>query len=165
MKIPAIFIAVFIIIVGALSTRLNRKDTGSSTLSYEVSNESSVTFSPTPTSVPTATATPTPVRKQDSSGVISPSLSDFLYPGAKILTISQTSASLESSEDPDKITDWYKDKIVGLGMNVKSFVNTKANDRVLNKLAGANATRQINVEISKDSGTSLVKISVSLENF
>jgi hypothetical protein len=72
---------------------------------------------------------------------------------------------MESTEDTDKITDWYKSKIEDLGMNVKSFVTTKANDKILNKLSAADGVREINIEISKDSELSAVKISVALSNF
>ncbi len=50
-------------------------------------------------------------------------------------------------------------------MNVKTFVTTKANDKVLNKLVGADADKELRVEISKDPGDSLVKISVTIKYF
>lgn len=163
MKIVAVAIATLIVLIGAVTARL-KSPKPSQTLSLETnsSEEVSPSLTETPSIQPTA---PIPTRPAEQSQGSWGNLSAFIYPGAKILTQTQTSVNLESFEDPEKITNWYKDKIVSLGMNVKSFVTTKTNDKVLNKLAGADGKREINVEISKDSGTSLVKISVSLKNF
>jgi hypothetical protein len=163
MKIAAVAIATLLVIVGAVAARLNRPNQ-TETLSLEVESQEGVSLTPAaaPTSEPTVAK---PTKPTDEVQAPSGNISEFVYPGAKILTQTQNSVTLESLENADKITYWYKDKIVGLGMSVKSFVTTKANDKVLNKLAGADGKREIAVEISKDSGIPTVKISVSLENF
>ena len=48
-------------------------------------------------------------------------------------------------------------------MNVETFVETSANDKVLNELVGADGQKEVRVEINKNSGASLVEISISLK--
>jgi hypothetical protein len=99
----------------------------------------------------TQTATPGPTKTDGSFNI-----SNFIYPGSSVQNRSD-------SDDTDAITEWYKNKIKSLGVNVKSFVTTKANDKVLNKLVGANSELEISVEISKDQGVSVARITVSLK--
>lgn len=114
------------------------------------------TGSPTtpPTGGPTNTRTP---QKEDIE------LSLFIYPGASVISSTQETASLQSNDNSDAITEWYKEKIKAQGMSVTSFVTTKTNDNVLNKLVGADGAKEVRVEIRKDSGNSLVKIEISLK--
>ncbi len=120
---------------------------------------------------PTTTLTPTPTVKNSSSIVItlSPtkttSSSDaysqtFIYPGAKAISTSGK-ITLESTDSPNTITDWYKNKIKEQGMNTTSFVTTSTNGKMLNKLAGANSSKNVEVEIQKESNESTVHITVS----
>jgi hypothetical protein len=90
-------------------------------------------------------------------------LNDFFYPGATQISSHDNELKLESSDDPSKITDWYKSKIESLDMNAKSFVNTKTNGNVLNKLVGDNGDLEVRVEISKKENETKVKISVELD--
>lgn len=120
--------------------------------------------SPTPTDIPSAesvdveiktevnsnpTSTPIPEENSDS-----PVGQDFIYPGA----VSTGGNSYETSDGADTVTDWYRDQIVSRNMNVKTFVTTKTNGNVLNKLAGANGTIEINVEIEREEGSSKTTI-------
>ena len=101
-----------------------------------------------------------------STPYIKPQVDDlgkYRYPGATVIVSSSTTLVLESSENPDPITDWYKEVINSDGLNVTSFVVTKTNDNVLNKLVGADGVREIKVEIKKDSGDSMVKIEVAVD--
>ncbi|TSC88179.1 MAG: Uncharacterized protein G01um101416_202 [Microgenomates group bacterium Gr01-1014_16] len=123
-----------------------------------------------PTSTPTPFSSPAlPAGRQEPTAeaatpipttpvtVTPPSVtSDWQYPGG-----SQISAGVYESSDPsDKITDWYQDKIKQLGLNTKTFVRTKTNDRVLNKLVAAGISTEIRVEISKNPSDSLTRITV-----
>ena len=45
-------------------------------------------------------------------------------------------------------------------MNVKTFVTTKTNGKVLNKLVGAGREGEVIVEISKSAGSGVVEIRV-----
>ncbi len=102
------------------------------------------------------TPTPSPIQNE---------LFNYQYPDSQILDSSNSYLLLGSSADSDVITDWYKDKIESEAMNVKTFVTTRANDKVLNKLVGADGNKELRVEISKDPGDSLVKISVTIKYF
>lgn len=120
--------------------------------------------SSTPTFSPTSTALPTPTTKTGESS----DTSDWHYPGARVVSSSSNTLVLESSDDLDGITYWYKSRIKSLGMNVTSFVTTKTNDNVLNKLAGADASadasKEINVTVERKPGDSNTRISITIEN-
>jgi len=111
----------------------------------------------TPTKKPTPTNFPIPTQSPQSSN-----LSEYKYPNSQIVSSSSNSLSLESSDNSDSITEWYKGKINSQGMNVKTFVTTKANDKVLNKLVGADGNKEIRIEISKEDIASFVNISVTV---
>ena len=162
MKFIALSLSIFLVILGAYASRRYQLSTINKVNEQvlSVSEETSQTNTPTPTSLsneePTQSISPTQVPSNEFL------VSSFIYPGAKVVTQTQTTLSLESSDDTDIITNWYKDKIKGMGANVKSFVVTRANDKVLNKLVGANSDVEVAVEISKDPGSSVAKISVLL---
>ena len=119
--------------------------------SEDLKEESEIIIKPTikpfPTSAPTSKPTAT-------------NLSDFIYQGSSVISSNSNSLKLTSTDNTDTITNWYKEKINSLGMNVKSFVTTSANDKILNKLVGANGTREIRVEISKEPGKTITNIIV-----
>lgn len=98
-----------------------------------------------------STATPAQPPQTDNTN------SNFTYPGA------QTTGNGEytSGDDPDVITNWYKDKIKDMGFNTKSFVTTKTNDNVNNVLAAANGYKQIKVTIARASGESTTQIKIT----
>jgi hypothetical protein len=84
-------------------------------------------------------------------------IADWQYPRARIVKEEGSSLSLESQDDVDAITNWYKEKIKNSGMNTKSFVVTKTNGNVLNSLVGAKEGKEIRVKITKaDSETSVL---------
>ena len=162
MKFIVLSLSIFLVIVGAYASRRYQL----STINKE--SEEVLSVSEETDQTPTPSPTPVPTQEQVASASITPppqnqlSVSGFLYPGSKVLVQTQTTLNLENFDDTDVITDWYKDKIKGIGANVKSFVITRANDKVLNKLVGANSLVEVSVEISKDSGSSVAKILVSL---
>ena len=53
-----------------------------------------------------------------------------------------------------------KQKIQSMNFNVTSFVTTQANDKILNKLAGDDGQVSITVEISKESASVPVTITI-----
>jgi len=161
MKMGVVLVAVFLVVAGAIATRLNGGEKTGETLSLEAeSQEPSIS---SPTQIPTATSSPAPTNSPTSLPSPLIGTSAFIYPGARIIASSDSSATLESTENPDKITDWYKEKIKSWGGNVTSFVVTKTNDNVLNKLVGSNGKGEVKVEIKKDSGSSVVKIIVGFD--
>jgi len=114
-----------------------------------------------PTGIPTPKPTLLPAPEAD----INMSLKDYVYPGSNLVSSSNNSLALTTSDDPDRVTDWYKEKITSQDMNVKSFITTKANEKVLNKLVGAKEGLEISIEIRKDEGSSICEVSVNLNNY
>lgn len=107
---------------------------------------------------PSSTSTPTPSQTQENVN-----LQEYLYPNSEMLTSSPSFVSLKAYDDPDVITDWYKEKIRQLGLSVTTFVVTKTNDSVLNKLVGSSEAEEISIEIKKDASQDEVNIEVSLK--
>jgi len=103
-------------------------------------------------SVPTDTPVPT-IPPTDPDG--------FIYPAATIGSQSNGSVTLTSTDDAQTITDWYRNKIKQLNMNVRSFVQTTANDTVNNVLTAAKNESKIKVTITKRDGDSDVSIVIS----
>lgn len=122
-------------------------------------NAFSYTQEKTITSMPSFAPTQTPSVTKSSD--INTALDNFIYPGSEMVSSNDSSLQLRSSSDVDNITDWYKEKIRSLNMNVKSFVTTKTNDNVLNKLVGANGNSEISVEVKKEPKNNYSEISVS----
>lgn len=118
----------------------------------EVDGDAEVIPEPTPTLV---TEVPTDVPASSFSET-----SSYQYPNSQVTDSSGNSLSLVTTDDVDVVTSWYKDKISREGMKVKSFVTTKANDNVVNKLVVASGEREIRVDIEKKSGESEVYITV-----
>ena len=165
MNIVVTILAVGILAFGVLFSQRNatlrtlkREVTDSTEVLSEQQEEATPTEEPRPEADRPPDKTPTPTKV-----VIKVDLSDYRYPNSEILSSSENALSLKSFEDAKTITNWYKEKIVSEGMNVKTFVETKANNNVLNKLVGADGKKEIRVEIKKTTGSSLVEIEVSLK--
>lgn len=120
--------------------------------------ESVPTQTPSPTSMPSPSNTSAPTQKSSN-------LRQFLYPDATISLQSDNSLTLVSSDDAQTITDWYKNKINELGMNTRSFVQTKTNDNLHNVLAAAKSGEEIKVTITKNAGDSQVSIVISRSSY
>ena len=123
--------------------------------------------SPSTNLIPTVTVTQTPSPTPTSSPVPSLSLSPtsapsdtWIYPGATEVSPGVYSSSIS----PAEVTNWYKEKIKALNLNIQTFVQTTANDRVLNKLSAANGNQNISIEISQASGNSATTIKIALDN-
>lgn len=90
-------------------------------------------------------------------------LSDLKYPNSTIISENNSNLTLENSDDPTIITNWYKDKIRQLNMTTKSFVSTNNNNNILNKLVGSKANLELTVDISKQNGQNTTQINLSYE--
>lgn len=88
-------------------------------------------------------------------------LSSYKYPNSTILGQSASTFEQESPDDPEKITDWYKEKIKSDGMNIKTFVTTTTNGNVYNELVGAGLGGEIRVVIEKSRGEDITDIVVN----
>lgn len=122
---------------------------------------------PTPTqpgATPTPSATVTIKQEVKDNSIVSQTfnLADFKYPNSNQISGSDNTMNLESNDTPDLITDWYKEKIRSLGFKSKSFVQTKTNGNVLNKLVGASGNREIRVEVIKSADSPKVSINLSI---
>jgi len=150
MHIAIVIIAIFLVGSGIL---VRSKTTRQA--QQEVLGEIIPTTSPAPSETHTPTITPSSTQNSSTT------LTDFIYPNANINAQSETSLTLSASDDAQVITDWYKNKIKELGMNTRSFVQTKTNDNVNNVLSAAKGSDEIKVTITKKAGDQQVSIVVS----
>jgi hypothetical protein len=128
---------------------------------------------PSPTIIPSFTPSATPSPRATAIAQINNSVSNsnanannndlnqFRYPNGKTISSSSSEIKMESSDSPEKITDWYKEKIKSLGMNTQSFVSTNTNNNVLNSLAAAGQGINIKIEIKRDAGSSFTSINIT----
>lgn len=161
--IPIVLIAV--LVIANVTTRdikpkvevhasITPSATPSATTSPSLSPIPTITNTPDHTN-PTTTPTPTAPSQNTTNN------SNWVYPGATINNQGSGSLSLSSTDNPTTITNWYKDKIKSSGGSTTSFVTTNTNDNVLNKLAGAGGSTNVQVEIKKDSGSASTTINVT----
>lgn len=132
------------------------------------------TDTPTPTVTPFTTLTPTPsttptpkpqVSIPDNSGDIrGTSTPNLQYPNSRNIVNDQNEQTFISFDDPQVVTNWYKEKIKEMGLSAKSFVQTKTNGDVLNKLTGSGNGQKVEVEITKDSNQQEVKIKLHVNS-
>jgi len=168
MNIVVTIVAVVLVITGVFISKISKKEIQTSETSQVLSVEEEIKEEEvTPTTGSHQTDTPIPTKTPIPSSTNTPkpasaNLSSFQYPNSQVVSSGENSLILNSIDNADTITDWYKEKIKGEGMSVTSFVTTKTNDNVLNKLVGADGEREIRVEITKEAGSSTVKISVTL---
>ncbi|KKQ51328.1 MAG: hypothetical protein UT40_C0014G0023 [Candidatus Woesebacteria bacterium GW2011_GWA1_39_21b] len=154
MHIFAVILAVCILTVGLIVARIQNPSLSNIYRQKEVLSEK-VLPTQTPTYIPTPFPTSVPKDTQIDS---------YKYPNSSVISSSGNSLSLQSDDMTDVITGWYKEKIENEGMSVTTFVKTRANDKVLNKLVGVKEDEQINVEISQEGAGQTVDISVSFLN-
>lgn len=151
---------VITMIINSFTSYKNTQDTKLKSSADIPGVSATPSHSPIESQKPTSTPAPTSQPTDHSS-----SLDQFIYPGSKVSQKTQNSLDLESSDNTDKITDWYKNKIKSLNLNTQTFVVTNSNDNVLNKLISAGSEKRINVEIKKEPGSNKTQISVSLAGF
>jgi len=125
----------------------------------------SVTSEPTPTQTAMIESTPSPkatpkYSPTSTSGSISDN-SSFVYPNSITISSGPGHLTLESTDDSGIITDWYEAKIKSMDYNAKSFVKTKANDKVINELTASKSGSELKITIKKDPGEQNTKIEVT----
>ena len=67
----------------------------------------------------------------------------------------------ESTDDPNTITDWYKNMLKKRDMNTTSFVTTNTNNNIKNVLAANNGAWSMHIEISKSSESNKTTIKIN----
>lgn len=135
-------------------------------LSAEASPEPVASSSATPEASLPPSPSDSPQLSSPAPSPQAPSsdLDSYRYPSSTIVSSSSDTLMLESQDSSDTVTDWYQDKIQSQGLNTKSFVKTKTNGQVLNKLVAAGGSTKIEVEITQASDQSIVSIRVNLSN-
>jgi hypothetical protein len=164
MNIIALAVAIVIVSIGVVLQQIRPLNSSDeipvgSVLQSQITapTPAPTTGSPSPTQVPTVTLVPTlaPTNEPPST------FRDFpIYPGASIVSSNDDGMTLTSSDDTDSITQWFKAYIEAQHMNVKSFVTTKANDKIHNVLVGA-GNGELRVTITRDSGETKTTIVLS----
>lgn len=89
-----------------------------------------------------------------------PDIKVYIYPGSKVASSSATTLRLESTDNDQEVTDWYKDLIAKFKFNAKSFAQSNTNGLVFNKLSAAKPGEKLEVSIKKDQTGSKVLITV-----
>lgn len=67
----------------------------------------------------------------------------------------------QTTDTPQQVTNWYKEKIINLGMRTTSVIQTSTNGTIKNKLVASDGKREIEIDIEKDKEDSTVRIEVS----
>src|SRR3989338_9723748 len=164
MHIIAVTIGFIVFVAGALYIQQSNGET-----TLEISGVSPMpSVTETPTVQPTITIAydkPTVTNTPTISPTLAPisqpqNFTSYQYPNSQIISRSDDRLKLESSDDPGKITDWYKTLIKQKDMNVQSFVTTSTNGEVLNKLAAANGQEKIEISIEKKASETTTTIEV-----
>jgi hypothetical protein len=150
-----------------------------STLLPQKNNELSRIFmSPTPDIKPSSTLSPTPIKslKDNRTAYLIPvqnpspsqktsnenDLVYWIYPGSTEVDSGINTINLSSNDNTDVITGWYEDRIKNLGMNIRTFIKSRANDDVNNKLSASGGKQNISVSVTRKSGDSRVSIKVEI---
>ncbi len=116
------------------------------------------TVTPTSTAVPTTQPTKLASAKPT---IITPVSFIKIYSNSRIISQSDNSIVFESDDSPDVITAFYKSLIEQSGSIVTSFVTTKTNGNVLNKLAGVVDNQSIEIEIKREKTVSKTSVVAS----
>lgn len=161
-------IAIGVLILAMASIFVTQTNNFTSKVSTKKEVKSLINVPPGPTEISLETPSPSPTPKeklaktpQPSPTTSTPTVNNsapIQYPGS----IRVDNNVYTSTDDPDTITGWYKERIKAMNMNVKNFVSTKTNGNVLNKLEGVSGKSSIKVEITKSSDNSIVKIVIEI---
>lgn len=85
----------------------------------------------------------------------------LIYPNAHQLGSSGTGITLQSTDDPQIITNWYKNTIKTMRMNTTSVIENTVNGEVTNQINASGNGKNIKVQITKSSDEATVTIIVS----
>lgn len=97
-----------------------------------------------------------------SAPAVNQNIDTFIYPNSSIIDRGSNSFTIESNDNPEQITDWYKSKINEQDMNSTSVVQTNTNGNVLNKLAAKSSSLSLEVEISRSNSSNTTRITGKL---
>lgn len=134
-----------------------------STPTFTLNSTPTIIISPTIT-IYKKSSPPTPGVDAPNSNSSGQNINDYRYSNSSVKEESGNRLSLESSDDPNAITNWYKEKLKSQNMNVNSFVTTSSNGNILNKLVSANGSIKISVEILRKSSDNTTEINVKISS-
>lgn len=121
--------------------------------------------SPSPSAFIESFSTASPEAKKKPPKFYESELNEFRYPNSELIQSGDNSNSLESSDDSQIVTNWYKNKIINSSMEIKTFIQTNANEKIVNRLAGSDIKRKVEVEITKENDQSKTKIFINIIDF
>ncbi len=160
MNIIGLFIATCLVLLGVVHKRTDTPRVLSSHDEPLITGTATPTPTSTltPTSTPTKAPTPTPTPLSDNTVYTDTA---FRFPNSKVIHERQGKLELESSDNVVTITDWYKQLIERQHMNTKTFVQTKANGKVNNKLVANSAKEEWEITIQQESDDAKVIIVIN----
>jgi hypothetical protein len=164
MQLTAIVLSVLVFTVGVIFSRSSnykqnitqQEDEGTGRqedVLGTVSNEE-LSISPTPMLTPTPTLIP---ARTDIKV-----FTDFIYPGAEVLSELDEEMALKSQDSSQKIVEWYKERISKKYSRIKNFVVTKTNGTELDTLTASDTSGNVTVEISKGSTDEWTTVNIKL---
>lgn len=109
-----------------------------------------------PTSAPPTQSSPASRMQENST--------DFTYPASSLSAEEADSTTYTTTDSPDIVTAWYKNKINANGYKTKTFINTKTNGQIKNVLSGSKDNNEIKITISKNVDDMLTIITISPKN-
>lgn len=102
-----------------------------------------------------------PSQDNKSENPQSQMLSLYIYPLSRLLTSSHTRLLLQSKDDPQVITQWYRNTLSDAGLKSIISTNLTINGIVTNQVSGRGVRDEIVVEITKSAGVEDVYITVT----
>lgn len=115
---------------------------------------------------PLPSISPTHIPQKTSQPTIAPTaafdISVFVYPGGTVIERSTSHLAITSTDSPNNIIPWYKEKISEYKFSAKSFASTNTNGNFLTKMAGSGADGELKVEIRKAAADTVTLIEVDL---
>ena len=151
-------ILVILLILTVTIDKAFRKNITQVSKSQKEETKISPTKTPAPTLSPIPTVflpptQPTPLVQEKNDNTL-------IYPNSTVISSGNNLIILQSSDDPQTITDWYQGKIEELKYNANSFVKTNSNGNVMNKLVASNGKKEVDIEILKPADSDNVEIRV-----
>lgn len=118
---------------------------------------------PTPTANPLESPTSFPTLFPTNTPVPSQSLQSFIYPGSTQTGSSNTSLSLQTTDDASTVFSWYQQKIAALSLQTTNIVATNTNGNALDILECSSSTQSIKIQIQRKSSESTTYITVTTD--
>lgn len=87
-------------------------------------------------------------------------LNNFRYPNASVAGPDSRTLILETNDSPVAVTNWYRNQLNNLHMNIRTYIQTSVNGNVSNKLTTSDGESSIEIDITKDAESSTTRISI-----